>query len=276
MAFVFKKISNYGTAHPIMARLSYQPSQLIKWAALPEDKRQAVLAVYMRLGERLIKCQQIFEHLQEQFTATLKECEPKPGTKPTRIPHVIGLEGQVEAFLYEGKNFLRDLTQVPAIFYEQPFNRASQFHGRGNDKIVSWAEQRFGSADPFVKTLKEDENWVGEIIERRNAIEHPGGRSGTLTVNNFELTQDGTISLPVWYRDDQKPGFILTDLKTLCHNLLTFAEELLVFGCIEKCLDNNLVTFAEIPEKDRRPECPERFRPVLRDQAMARLITQAQ
>ena len=43
MNFIITKISNHGVSHPFVARLSVQTSELIKWADLSKEDKQALV-----------------------------------------------------------------------------------------------------------------------------------------------------------------------------------------------------------------------------------------
>lgn len=98
----------------------------------------------------------------------------------------------------------------------------------------------------------------------RNAVEHPGERSGILYIHNFELhkipkKEEIVITEPSWHIDDGKRTSILKDMDAFLKNLLEFTEDLLVI-CIKKTDPPFPIVIEEIPEADRDPTCPIRFR----------------
>ncbi|MGH7924513.1 MAG: hypothetical protein ACREQH_07985, partial [Candidatus Binatus sp.] len=106
--------------------------------------------------------------------------------------------------------------------------------------------------------LVSEQDWVGELIRKRNAAEHPGERSGTLKIENFKVTKEGYLIPPTWRRDESPATDVFQDLETYLDNLLTLAEEVLVW-CIFHRTESDIQVF-EIPEKDRNPTCPIRLR----------------
>ena len=131
--------------------------------------------------------------------------------------------------------------------------------GNGDSKIVKWASSTFGDDDELTLLLRTEQTWVGQCIRKRNAVEHPGGKSGTLTICNVRATTDGKFVFPSWNLDNEPESDIYTDMRTIMHNMLTVAEDLLVI-CIKKRLKFSSVEFYEIAEADRNPEIPKRFR----------------
>ena len=103
-----------------------------------------------------------------------------------------------------------------------------------------------------------EEKWAGELIYKRNAVEHPGGRAGTLYVENIALSPDGRFILPRWHRDENEPFGLFPDLETYLDNMLTLAEDLLV-SCIHHNMRHEIIQFVEIPIVERNPECPVRL-----------------
>ena len=99
MAYEVQKTSNYGTRHPVYARLKVQTSELIRWADLTKDKQQEVLAVFFDLADRLFKCHEIYGRLTAALKTTMEELRPSADPRIKNVPHVIGLKGEVETFL---------------------------------------------------------------------------------------------------------------------------------------------------------------------------------
>lgn len=262
MVFEIKTVSNYGTRNIVVARLKIQIHDLVQWANLPTDRRKQVVAVYGELAERLIKCHEVYDRLLAAHNTALDELRPNPDPRIKSVPHLIDLSGEIKPFLYESKNFLRELLRVINIFFGTGFHTASVFcalAGKRNENLVEWATKKFGTPDPFTTMLVTEQDWAGELIRKRNAVEHPGGRSGALDIENFKSMQDGGFVPPVWHRDREPPTEILHDLETYLDNLLTLAEDMLV-SCIFHTTPDSIVQFVEIPEKDRASSCPVRLR----------------
>jgi len=233
-----------------------------------------VYGVYDGMKNRLLKCHEAQGRLSAALNETLAANHLNPdGTLKSR-PHLIGLENEVETILYEQKNFLRDLLHVVNIFFDAEFDEASAFYDAksgGDGKLTKWAKETFGGDDPFSEMLEYEQVWIGEVIRKRNAVEHPGGKSGTLHIVNFEQAPDGRFIMPVWYRDDMQPTGIFPDLEVLLDNLLTLAEDVLVSCIVHKGKHGNMIAFGEIPEQERDKECPKRIR-VVPGEAIRKLL----
>jgi hypothetical protein len=96
----------------------------------------------------------------------------------------------------------------------------------------------------------------------RNAVEHPGGRSGTLHVENFTAEVVGSTVMvlePVWYLDNDEKSPIIRDMPVSTDNLLTLCEQTLIL-CLEKFKKTFPIVVVEVAEADRDPNCPVRYK----------------
>ena len=173
------------------------------------------------------------------------------------LPSIHDLEHRAESFLYSGKSVLRDLTQVFDVLFDKDFNRQVCY-----DKVLKWARQKFGEDDDFVEMLKDDQSkWIERIVRMRNAVEHPGGHSGVLRIENFSSGECGHIIAvvePVWYLNDDERTSIVQEMGVMVSNLLTFCEETLIL-CLERFKKHRPLVVVEIPEAERDPAGPVRF-----------------
>jgi hypothetical protein len=99
--------------------------------------------------------------LREEINAA-NEVREQHDPRVRQIPHVIDLEGTAERFLYEAKNFLRDLLQLFRIVYKCELKDASDFTNlkdKGDSNVVKWATATFGTDDDLTKLLKTEQTW---------------------------------------------------------------------------------------------------------------------
>jgi len=265
--FKLMKILNYGSSHPVVARILLQTHDLLRWADLSDEERNLVVAVYDRLKDRLLKCHEAFNRLCKALNKTIEECEFQKDGSSKFAPYVMGLDGEVETILYEAKNYLRDLLRILKIYFNYECNEAAYLYdpkSKGTSPLVEWATERFGKDDPFTKMLATEQEWIEYFIRRRNAVEHPAGHSGTLHIHNFLQCKDGRYVLPTWNLDDNEPKGIYPDIEVILENLLTLAEEFLVLCNVHRT-KFKIIQYIEIPEDMRKPECPKRFTVQLKD-----------
>lgn len=256
-----KKVSNYGSSHPVVARLILQTHDLLQWADLSKEERDLVIVLYDDLKNRLLKCHEAFDRLVKALNITIEECEFQEDGSSKYEPHVIGLEGEVETILYESKNYLRNLLGILRIYFDYECDEASYFYdakGKGASTLVKWASEKFGEDDPFTRMLVTEHEWIEDLIRSRNAIEHPGGHSGTLYIHNFTKLEGGRYLAPTWNRDDGEPKGLYQDIEVILDNLLTLAEDLLVSCNVHRAI-HKIIQYIQIPEDERNPESPKRL-----------------
>ena len=267
MPFVFKKLLDHGTTNPIVARLSLQNLKILGQCEMPPDVRDKVGEVYVSsLQPKLVRCWEIQQRFRKEFNAAVDGYSPSAHGLPTQIPQIGRLAEECHNFLYEAKNYIRDLLSVANLLYGTSFKDASEF-GRakkGKLSLAQWASKTFGSADPKAMFLQEAVTVVGYLIDARNAIEHPGGHSGTLRVRNFELEPDGRLGEPVW--DREKDGKIVhaissirADMDTTIDNLLILGEDVLVSWAADHLKAPQWMRVALVPPEQRDRQCPVKF-----------------
>jgi hypothetical protein len=131
MAFEFRKISDVGTCHPVVARLGVQAGELVKWLRIEEPVKQAIAELYaITLRERLIRCHAFRDRLERSMEDAVKNVSERNDGRARDVPHVIDLNGMAEGFLYETKNYLRDLLGLFQILYGCTLKDASVFADR--------------------------------------------------------------------------------------------------------------------------------------------------
>ena len=265
MAFEIRKISNVGTGHPVVARLGVQMTELIDWVDVDNGGRNSIVDLYVNiLRPRLLRCYEIRDGLVQRMADSAEGLSKQNDPRVRVVPHVVDLQGIVEGFLYETKNYLRDLLKVFQIVYGCDLKDASAFadlNGSGDSDIVTWANSLLGPEDDLSKLLKTEQDWVGEFIRMRNAIEHPGGLSGTLTLQNIRVHPnhaEGYIP-PTWERTGRPASDIIKDMDCGLDNMLTLAEDLLGHIVMHKSKFKG-ITLYEIPVEQRDPKCPIRLR----------------
>ena len=104
-------------------------------------------------------------------------------------------------YMYEAKNFIRDKLKAFNLLYGTAFVDASEYYWpkEGRRPLIDFAEATFGPDDERTKYLKQLSPCLQRVIGFRNAVEHPGGRSGTLHIRNFQMAANGKFDEPAWW-----------------------------------------------------------------------------
>ncbi len=261
MGFTFHKVSDYGTSNYIVARTSVQISELLQPIQLEKEKQEKISELFfMKIQPRLMRCYEISNKISgdlEQIDADINEngIKTQSSGRVVEVPHVMQLTEDIETYLYNAKSVLRDLAGLFEIFFNKKFD-----HSRYND-ILKWAKKYFSKNHPICKFIEENQPWLKDIVQRRNAVEHPGGYSGHLHIKNIIFVDDKDnphFTPPIWHLNDNPPSSIHNDVQVILRNLLEFSE--ILFVLILQTVNSPFpLRFFEIPEKDRREEAPVRF-----------------
>lgn len=267
MPFQISKISDQGTANPIVARLSVQTSELVKFCPRGEEFHKSVLELFHdHIQKQLLECDQVAKEIAQEILDIDTELgkggiKKQAGGRVVDLPHVMRLTPRVEQFLYCAKSALRDLARIFKLFFGKEFDSARY------DKVIEWAEEEFGRESELVKILRQDHDlWIRKLISMRNAVEHPGGHSGHLHIHNITLVPPDHPNYPIleapsWHLNDEPKEPIVEYLLSTVSNILEFCEDVLVI-CITMSGLPKMIGFAEIPEAKRDPSCPIRLRAV--------------
>ena len=159
MPFVFKKAIEHGSTNPIVARLGLQTSGILQLCNATKDIQGKVRDLYMdSLQKKLLRCWEIEERFKKEFAAAVDKYKPPAAANaPLEVPQIARLEEECHNFLYEAKNFIRDLLKVVNHLYGTNFEEASEFSRakKGSQSLVEFAENTFGADDGKTKMLKE-------------------------------------------------------------------------------------------------------------------------
>lgn len=257
----YRQISNYGTSNPIVARLSLQTQELLKFYHLTERQKQDVFGLmFSDIQPKLLTCFGIADKIAKQVAEEqqkIREGKVEVQGSAYRIPNIFNLRSDVETFLYQAKSVLRDLTRLFLILFSKDFGNQAHF-----DSVLAWSKEKFSEEHPLTAMLKTDQAWIKKIIRMRNAVEHPGGKSGTLNVLNFTSSKQANrimVTEPLWGLNNDPPLSIATEMPVIVDNLLTFCEQVLIL-CLEEFKKNFPIVLVEVPESERDPICPIRYK----------------
>ena len=251
--------SDYGMSNPIVARLVIQTRNLLKDSRFPSEVQYQVIAIYFSLHKRLLICNEALERLKMALVAALERIPKSNDPRLKAVAFILDLEGEADKILYELKSVLRDVISILNPFYGKKFTEASALYPRKANvpsDAQSWVTRKFGNNEPLGIFIAEEAGWVEELIRKRNAVEHPGGYSGTLNIENIKLLDDGKMLLPVWYRTGMPETNMLTDLDALIHSCFTYAEDFLALAIKANPAFRQFMDIFRIPKDQIDNECP--------------------
>jgi hypothetical protein len=140
-----RKVLNHGAPNPIVARLSLQILEILKQCNTSKNIHDAVGNLYVNsLLPRLIRCWEIEERFKQEFVVAVDGYKPSASANAgVEVPQIARLEPRCHNFLYEAKNFIRDLLQVVNHLYGTTFDEASEFSRQQRRKAANlWSSLR--------------------------------------------------------------------------------------------------------------------------------------
>lgn len=280
LPFVVAQKLDQGVTSPIVARLTLQNFELLKNCAIPKETAETIQAVYLNeLTPKLLRCSQIHQKLRTDVEAKAASYKP-PGKGATSVvlPQVMQLEEECRNYLYEAKNFLRDLLKIFNLLFGTTFEDGSEWTiaKKPRPSVIAYAEASFQRQPNHIRYLKQLPACTEPLVKMRNAIEHPGGYNGDLVIRNFRFEPDGSLAAPDWRRDkggqtEYGPISIVEDMRVGVHNLLALAEDVLVMWAVDNAAMPGMMEISVIPEDERNPACPIKYKMDLRPAFFAQL-----
>lgn len=282
LPFVVSQKLDQGVANPIVARLTLQNYELLENCVIPKATAEQIQAVYLNdLTPKLLRCSQIAEKLRaetEKQAASFKR--PSRGAASVTLPQVMQLDEDCRNFLYEAKNFLRDLLKVFNFLFGTNFEDGSEWTTAKKSRlsVIAYAEANFQKQPDHIRYLKQLPACTEPFVRMRNAVEHPGGHSGDLVIRNFRFEPNGALAIPDWRRDrggttEYGPIPIAEDMQIGVHNLLTLAEDVLVMWAVDHAATPGLMDVSVIPEAKRNPACPVKYKMGVREEVLRGLTS---
>src|SRR5216684_4184502 len=69
------------------------------------------------------------------------------------------------------------------------------------DSVLTHVQAKYGVDHVNAKYFAQLPRCVATFVEMRNAVEHPGQRSGTLITDNIKWKRGTELTPPIWHRE---------------------------------------------------------------------------
>lgn len=243
---LYQKYTNLEPNHPFLSRICFQINDVLKFCNLSEEQKQNVR--FFCLYEGLLNMETLWE-IEEKITSEYFNSLNNWLKNPSNyFPSIIGLRRDINLYLYTIKNTLRDiLLYVMNPIYGTKFFDGGYFSNLkdGISPVKKWIYKNFGEHSKEYKIINNYEDFLTELIAKRNAMEHPNGKCGILEIKQPFLEKNITpqgkevhkITHPRWARNDQPFISIIDDLCETNYRFMCFVEEFILFVCLENFLD---------------------------------------
>ncbi|MGL5271019.1 MAG: hypothetical protein ACRC7I_10985 [Selenomonadaceae bacterium] len=257
MGWVVKEKDNIGSNNKIIARLIIQSEEFVK--LLPSSiNQEEVRDKLHQCKELLVACQRIALEINSEVVSINKQVDDNALSIKHRVinpfPQVKDLEKNSSDFLKDSKMFIQTLVEIFNHLFEE------KVEGPRFNEVRNALLKKFGEGNILYEYIARNEPYVHNIVYSRNKIEHPS-KNKKFIINNYTLLPQNQICPPVWFLTGQEPRPISERMNQLVDDLLAFAEEFFILCVFEKKDDWIPYMIIEIPESERRTECPIRYEP---------------
>lgn len=255
MTLQLKKISNVGSHHPIVARLTIGIYDLLNFADIDENIKDQVIDECFEIHRCLLKAEQealpVINEIKKIEESLMLEGVKIQGIA-IHTPNVDSLD-QARSFFKYSKQALQHTAKAVGILLNQEF-KGPHFH-----KIHETIKVKFGADHSLTKLLEDDLSWLKELIAIRNEDEHPSSNKRFMTDFDIKSKEGGgfVITPPLFFNRTT----VRNRLEIYSHNIFTFSEELIAH--IIETFFNGPFKLSEIPEEKRDPKTPIRYQVVL-------------
>lgn len=262
MAWQLMQTSAYGTSTPAVARTIIQGKDILDCFAVTQEKKVAALHILFEIHKKLLRCVPIQEELAAAAAAAREGIKTgklsfESNARVYRPPSVPDLETKAESFLQGAKLVIATTTKLIEPFYGRDF-------GHKLHKLRAWAVSEFGETHKLVQFANEWEPWISEVLDMRNAVDHPSsGYRKKLHVANFQVQDaDGQVTLhaPRWWLEGEPPMYMSEGMTHALETLIRFQEDLLaILFHLQTAEKFPFLQLMEISEDKRDPKCPIRL-----------------
>ena len=148
--FQTRKLFDVGTAHPTVARLSFQWIEILQWFDLPKRRQEALLEIMLlNVQPAMIECERLLRDLQAN-------AGPPPDSGSQRQSAAVYVQ-QLTSALHGFAGIF-----APILTRDAP---TANFAA-----LAKWAAKHFGADDTLACRLKDaNERWIRRVVTATNA-----------------------------------------------------------------------------------------------------------
>lgn len=267
--FHIQQISAYGTSTPAIARSTLQARDLLQACNIAEAAQEGILQHIFDMERHLIRCVEICDQVNAEAQRGLlgfKENRQASG-KSIVVPAIPALTSKAESFLQAAKLALQLAGRIVGpVFLEKHGPKVGNF-GFKFQELGKWCNKELGATNALTEMVLNAEPWVKQIVDMRNAVDHPrDAPKKRLIVKDFAFVLGGAAPClvePSWglLGDPLLP--IAASMEEIIEGVVSVQEDL-VIGVFVNFRALPELTVVEIPEAERNPVNPRRFRVGLR------------
>lgn len=265
MLFEVTKQVEHGTVHPVVARLTVQPQEILNHTGMKVADQAKFIQLSVELSPRLLRCCEIEQRVRQAS----EECRarfrpPAKGAVAVETPQVPNLRAECENFLYEAKNYLRDILKLVNLLWGTEYEDASEWvqGKKGRPSVQKFITDKFGENHVNARFIRQYQTCIEPFPLMRDGVEHP--KTSKLDIKNYARAGNDLLE-PTWSLETNgkaqyQPLPILEQMARAIHNLLILAEDMLVMWAQANLVAPQLVEVRVVPEPQRNAQCPVKYR----------------
>lgn len=254
--FSTQRVADVGSSNFVIARTLLQGHQIINAAMIgAEFQKTPVILRLHAIKEDLVICDAIAQEFQQLIQAKIDSllaqglfAEPRH----VMLPQTERLVASVTTFLIHAKRALGGIGSLALDFY--PAGK-----GGTNFRLIrNFFREELGEDSNLHKFLDSQEPFAKFLSDLRNGQEHPGQQ--VTKILDFSLGADLKLSPPQVTLGDGPSIIIHEQFGELVTILVNTTEEFLIHLVLSRVTSNIPYAIYDIPEADRRNDCPIRYR----------------
>lgn len=257
MHWMSKPAADVGSANKIVARIFIQSSEALKNTPLSDSiSEDDILRCMHCCKEQLLICEDKQKYVSDETERIYQLCSQgkltKEGLHFADFPQIDRLEEYCGVFLSNAKLTIQTIAEIINLFYK------TSFDGPRFDKIVKWSKKVLRQNRAFVNCLEHHQLGLKQIVDMRNAQEHPKVNR-KLVIENFTLKPGNTVSYPLWYISGEEPSCIANTMIAMVNFLVTFTESVFLYCIMDNISGSFPHVVRAIEDSSLDPDCPIKY-----------------
>lgn len=248
-----------GTRNVITARIIIQSYRMLN-NCLDVNRKFSVMGMLMSCETNLLICNRISKHIKESIIKAKRKKYPVKNKLIKKLPMINEIDILAYQYLTAIKQVIQNVVEIYNVFEN------TNFDGPRFDKVVDCEKEKGIDYKWSYEKLSKFSEFVSEIVQLRNAIEHPNNNR-YLYVTNYALSKEGMINPPIMFycKDGNEKKMDLSSWMEA--NILKSLQlvECMIIVCAIKALPNIFdLCVKSIPEEEQDKECPIKYEIVLK------------
>jgi hypothetical protein len=257
--WVASPVSDVGSANRIVARVLLQGHEMVHAAMFDREvNKEAVTKQLHSCKELILTCEAIARRMETAVNRIVDQIDADGVSLDTSgrglnpFPQVQDLDEQCGSFLTHANRAIKLICELPLQFL--PLERPDT----NFDHLAKTLATAIGETAALTEFVRGNAAAVRYLIDLRNFHEHP--RKRRTIIENFSLTPDSRIQVPMWHLSDQQPRPIKDEMIAATDFLLQLAETMLIHLVMHAVTHKFPFVVEEIQEDRINPDIPIRYK----------------